>query len=110
MRKLFSSLDERTSLTPATRATAPSTSAVTSTSTVSGDAPGKSPRTVDDGAVDVGQLAHFHAEDGGEPGQRDQQVEHEHQQRPADREGGKVPADHGGKTGTVTKSARGWPR
>ena len=23
----------------------------------------------DDGAVDVGQLAHFHAEDGGEPGQ-----------------------------------------
>ena len=49
MRKLFSSLDERTSFTPATRATAPSTSAVTSTSTVSGDAPGRSPRTVTTG-------------------------------------------------------------
>ena len=46
IRKLSSSLDERTSLTPATRATAPSTRAVTSTSTVSGDAPGRSPRTV----------------------------------------------------------------
>ena len=64
----------------------------------------------DDRAVDVGQLAHLHAEHGGEPGQRDQQVEHEHQQRPADREGGKVSADHRGKSGAVTRSVRGWPR
>ena len=60
----------------------------------------------DDGAVDVGKLAHFHAADGGEPGQRDQQVDHQDQQRPADREGGKVLADHVGISGTVTRSAR----
>jgi len=45
IRKLFSSLEDRISWTPVTRAIAPSTRLVTSASMVSGDAPGSSPRT-----------------------------------------------------------------
>ena len=64
----------------------------------------------DDGAVDVGQLAHLHAEDSGESGERDQKIDHQDQQRPTDREGGKVPADHRGKSGPVTTFLQARPR
>ena len=45
VRKLFSSLPERMFLIPDTRATAPSIMLVTCASMVSGDAPGRTPRT-----------------------------------------------------------------
>ena len=64
----------------------------------------------DDGPVDVGQLAHLHAQQRGEPGKRNQQIDHQDQQRPTDRERGQVLADHEGTPDTVTMPAGAWRR
>ena len=70
-------------LTPETRATAPSITAVSSRSIGLGGRAVVVGGDRDDRAVDVGQFAHLDAEEGGEAGDHDQRVEHEGEDRPA---------------------------
>ena len=82
--------DDEIDLTPETRATAPSIVSVSSRSTVSAAAPSKVVVTVITGAVDVRQFADLDAVEGGEAGDRDQRVQHEGHDRPADEQRGEA--------------------